>query len=516
MHTEKTLTYRIFAVLLLTVSPHAPAQDAAVVSRIMFEPRALHVVETAEDGTLSYDVMQGVEVYPVNPGELVGSITGLDDELTEEDLLYYTEQVTQLVDEGGVYNVALTESLMDMGTALKDSGEYEQALAVFEQAFHINRINLGLFNEQQVPIINNLTEVHISMGNYVLAHEQQDYLYYLRSKLDSDSEQPPLQALIDLADWNLDVARTAYTYDFNDSLLFQLDRLAQAASFYGAISQSMWEAEPPDPGIPGIEIKRAMSNYYLAQLVNIISRSRIDSSAYFSDSMSRTYYADGAMAPRSTFSSSSGSATGLDSGSIYHRSSSYNEGRDALQNRINYLQANGADPELLIRASLDLADWHLLFQRRNTALELYNESYNQLSESGLANTAALQSEFFSPQLPQTIPSYIPVENSRDFYDIPEDIELSFQGYIDVSFNLNRYGSTSRVRLMDDAENNNNALLRELRYSISNTNYRPYMDMDPAQEQTEREFNVRYYYTYILQPAPLNDMEQEDTEAQAME
>src|SRR5690606_28434029 len=100
--------------------------------------------------------------------------------------------------------------------------------------------------------------------------------------------------------------------------------------------------------------------------------------------------------------------------------------------------------------------------------------------------------------PQTIPSYIPVENSRDFYDIPEDIELSFQGYIDVSFNLNRYGSTSRVRLMDDAENNNNALLRELRYSISNTNYRPYMDMDPAQEQTEREFNVRYYYTYILQ------------------
>ena len=471
-------------ILLLTLATPLYGQDAGL--RVIFTPQPLDPEETINTLPLLEE-----PVAPVTPASLINP-SASELPIAELDLTItrYQEQADLLIAEGGAYNAALTENLIALGEAQRQLGNHEAALDVFEQAFHITRIHGGLFNDGQIPIIKHITRTLVDMGDFSLAHDRQDYLYYLRYKLHPTDSQANLEALLELAGWSLGVASLAYERDFTESLTFQFNRLIESSRYFGNVANYLQNFAPTDERLPDIQLSRALSNYHLARL-----------STFFDSSMAAKISPDF----RSTSPIISqhytdiGTGYSQNLGSNYsttlsnYRASAYNNGLEALQHRLDYLREHASGIEA-IRASVDLADWYLAFQRRNDAQAAYQEALEMWEQADLdeVQKLSLYDELYYPATPRSIPSTSNPWIGK--YSKPS----GYHGYIDIAFNVSRFGTTQRVQVTGNSEGTSDALIRELRTRIDNGVFRPrFLDGEVLNNDA---YSLRFYYTLVYDTA----------------
>jgi hypothetical protein len=131
----------------------------------------------------------------------------------------------------------------------------------------------------------------------------------------------------------------------------------------------------------------------------------------------------------------------------------------------------GAPAAVRAKAFADLADWHLVVTPANrrrfsemsdAAFKIYEVAYRLLQQEDDATAIA---EIFSPQLPVTLPTYRPnpfastgaVEPSR---------------YIDVAFEITKYGRGEHIEILDTSTNATRAERRDLIRLIETMTFRP--------------------------------------------
>jgi hypothetical protein len=150
----------------------------------------------------------------------------------------------------------------------------------------------------------------------------------------------------------------------------------------------------------------------------------------------------------------------------------YQTGRRSLV-RLIYDDAANDEPTLSrIERLVQLADWDLLYDQRTLAFDLYEKTHAYLTHGGVAQASI--DELFAPAIPILLPTFQPNLLAPDRAE-------GATGYVDVVFDVSRYGRTSRIRVLD-SNASNAAQNRLTRWLVANR-FRP--EWPTARSSTRR-------------------------------
>lgn len=466
------LRYLIFDPVLIKTSL---ADDELKVEEISHPPAAEEKLTVGE-----YISAEQQENETSDPDDLAASIAG------------YEKSISDLELEGGAYEAALGQEYLSLGTLYQSQGDHEKALEYLDKALHIERVNRGLFNLDQEPIINKKIESYLALGDLESADHQQEYLFYLKRKTYGDSSIELLPALTQYAEWNIfafdarlgmnpaldyGAESAAFTAQpANNSIgeeNFRTNRLVNAQNIYRTIIQILVsQYGQTDPRLLDMEKNLALTNYFFATNYNINSASlSSNNNPALSMASSQAFY---------------------DVSQVSSNSMGYRHGREALERRLDYmLNMDNISPEEITRAEIELGDWLLIFKKRMTALDTYESAYQELKAKGVAQDAI--DEIFSPAFPVEVPTFINYKYTRASLNIPEDLPLDYQGYFDVRLKLNRFGQPQNVEVIGRSLNTTDPIEFRLMRHLRSSTFRPRFSNDTLLDQDVVE--ARYYYSY---------------------
>lgn len=486
----------LFTIFTLTQS-ESFAQNGDDLSLLIFEPVLIERINVEDEIQVNELTILPSGSEPKSTSEfIINRLLQANSQaaaIEESTIAAYEENIKKLELAGGVYEPELSEALLSVSNIYQSQDDHIQALEYLDQALHVNRVNLGLFNLEQEQIIEGKIKSHIALGELNEADAQHQYLFYLKRKAYGDASVELLPALRRFAEWNiyafdsrlatnptLDFSAEAQTLPSNLSSLsvvdegFRNSKLINAEFMYRTIINILLNNfGDTDIRLLDIERKLALTNYFFATNLDInsnaISNGNFSPQAFNS---TQEYY---------------------NMSRISSNSFGFRYGREALERRINLLLSLDSLPATEItKARIELADWLLIFNKRTAAFEAYKNAYDDLAEQG-ADEQTLAS-FFSPVLPETIPAFINYRFTRSSLNIPENVALNYQGWFDVSIHLNRFGQPQNIEILDRSPDASDAIESRLSSFLGkSTSYRPRFSNG---EILEREtFEARYYYSY---------------------
>jgi len=92
---------------------------------------------------------------------------------TDDALENLVDAITIVESAEGTYSPTLIEYYRGLGRTYIKGGQYQQAIVTLEQAQHISQRNLGLFNVEQTPLLDDITTAYLGLGNTVEARNMQ-------------------------------------------------------------------------------------------------------------------------------------------------------------------------------------------------------------------------------------------------------------------------------------------------------------------------------------------------------
>ncbi len=351
-------------------------------------------------------------------------------ELVSPDTTMYQFYITDLESRFGAYAPGLSEQLTGLGVAYQEQGLYEEAVKVFKRAVHVSRINNGLYSAEQIPLLQRLISALMANGDYETADERQYYLYRVQRELYEPNAPQMSLAMLERARWEeqayyLSVGETAFT------------RLLTMWELYRRALTSIAERE----GSHSLQLLQPLNG--LLQTQYLISTYQGESSGGIQ--------IGGPAQPNP------------DEGRFNMvRASNYRQGQSVISAMREVHQHN--EPEsspLPAEALVDLGNWHMWHQKRESAVLTYQEAWDELA--AMEDSEVLLAHYFGkPHLLPELSGY-----NRDL-EAPANI----RGYVEVSFTVNTRGRVEdleelSVELVDenDQEAEPSRLLRRLRGKI---------------------------------------------------
>jgi tetratricopeptide (TPR) repeat protein len=461
------------------------AQQAINVDRILFEAVPLEpggasplAVSPAPRSAsrISLTARQSADVRAVDAQEAALAV--------EQYLNEITETSTAL----GPYDTGLFQQYLDLGLAYQDQGQHEEAIEAFESAEYISRINNGLYSPDKFPVIERMIESYIATGDLQTANAKQQYLLYLNSQHFGDDSLEVVPALDYLGDWNMDTFFHALTLGNNVGMNINFGGrgvggsnatpramatrnlfLAQS-QYYQAIENMVEHRMIFDPKLLQLEQKLVEAIFLSA-----LRRSIIEDPVFFiKRRTSRT-------------------GTRIVRDELRGNTMSYVNGRNAWERMLIYVKVNpAAGPEDIARTMLGKADWNMLFNRRVTALRGYAEISDYLQQAGVSRERI--EAILHPALPVHLPEFTFLPHSRAHLGIAPEAEVEYQGYIDVSFVISRFGNAQGIRITGTSDNVTPTLKRRLVKVLHNSPFRPRLqDGEPLKRDV---IQLRYYFAEV--------------------
>ena len=127
-------------------------------------------------------------------------------DLSEENFLRAIDVIRET---NGTYTDAVINPLVGLGVNYQARGAYLEAVTIFEEARTVSRRVHGLLNEQQIDILDHLSNTMIEMEQYGDADQHQLTALHLRERIYGAESMEILPAIYKFARW----LRTAYRYD---------------------------------------------------------------------------------------------------------------------------------------------------------------------------------------------------------------------------------------------------------------------------------------------------------------
>jgi len=333
-----------------------------------------------------------------------------------QDIGSYEQALEELEYEGGAWSQEVAQELETLGTLLQEQGQYEQAIKVFDRAVHINRVNHGLFSPQQVPLVERVVDGHVALGQWRDADQQQQYAFYIQTRAYGVNDPRMVSVFEDMARWNV---TSFYRGIDPDPTL----RLMQTFLLYRAAADTVAaHFGPRDPR-------------YLPLLKNVANAADM-MTRYALPGTSAGTQANPNMRMVSEFAGRSTRPQGGGSGesALARIVDFYADERrpDTLETRM-----------MLARARAELGDWYLLRQRRQAAMRVYQEAWEDLMK--VEGGAALAQEIFGEI------AFLPAFSNFDV-EKKEALGLNADsgariGHVDVAFDVSKYGRMTNFEIL---------------------------------------------------------------------
>lgn len=469
---------------ILAANP-ALAQDDVDIERVLFEAEPLAAPPP----------VPGFDPFPLRQARSDATDSQAPPTLlptdsdAEEAIARYLEVVAVEEAANGPFAPDLLDPFLSLGHLYQQQEDHEAALEAFGKAEYISRINNGLYAPEQFEIVEAMVHSHFAIGDLRAANERQQYLLFIQQQYFGEESVQVVPALDNLGNWNMDAFRSLLN-QHNDSgfpvglntraggsnatpnprvLAFGNLYLAQR-SYYQAIVNLVQERRFRDPMLPQLELQLIEAIFLAANREGILE----DPDFYMDRRRTRT----GSRISRDNL-------TGSTQGFI--------NGRNAWTRMRIYLENDpAATPVEVASAIIGLGDWHMLFNRRQSALDYYQEARTFLLQHDVPE--ATISALLSPAVPSQLPDFTPLPHSRGKFGIAADTPVDYDGYLDIRFSITRYGNVRDLEVLEKTGNVNKALERRLLRLVRSTPFRPRMEAGELQHRAP--VTLRYHFAMI--------------------
>ena len=371
-------------------------------------------------------------------------------DLAADQLGAIAGQIAEVQTKGGPYSPELIDPLKTLSVLYQENGNYALASAVLDQAMQVIRANYGLRSLEQAPLLQQRIRSEETRGNSAAAWKLEQDLVALARRHPDDLSAAPI--LHEVGDKRMNLLDRYLAGERPPELVLGCfyegpHRLQNQAG------DGMANCTSGERQVAATAILMEAQRFYL-QAINTFLRQR----AYSSDELREL-------------------ETKLVHDS-YAYSGSYQIGRRSLRRLVSYDVANEAPLSQRIDSLIQVADWDLLFNERPAALTLYEQIHAYLEKQGAAQDSI--DRLFSPETPYMLPTFAANPAA------PSDTAT---GYVDLSFEVTRYGTTRRIDVVSSMNASKDARSDLVRL-IARSRFRPIVQ--DGQFVRAASFVVRYY------------------------
>jgi tetratricopeptide (TPR) repeat protein len=441
---------------------------SGLVSKLVLTSCCLFAAGTAAENTAGSGADAGSEVAATglagiqDSTSVIGDISAL---LRPSDKLEdYRDAIARLEAEQGAWGFELAEQLSGLGRTYQMRGQHRDAIAIFDRAIHVSRINNGLYDLGQVPIIEKMVESLKARGRWEEVHERHQYLFWIH-KRNFGANDPRMLPVIDrLGKWYLNDYALNPERRMTSQLVDAHDLFQQAINIisgtYG--TQDLRLIEP----LRGL----VMSNWFFANYRGNGGTTPLERSH-----LTRELGADKVAFPNDDHPNNR---------LMQYLRNNYADGKRAIEQMVEiYSLSPDAPPGAAARAKVELADWEQLFDRRRNAADLYREAYRELSADKETKTEV--DKLFAR--PVALPELEFVESDLEQ---PASVRGANDGesvepisYVLVSFDVSRFGDAENIQVLESRPEDSPEYRTQIKRSLETTRFRPRLaDGEPVSTQ----------------------------------
>jgi hypothetical protein len=384
-------------------------------------------------------------------------------------------QIAELRDEGGPNPSGLIDPLRALALLYEETGDHVLAVAALEEARDLTRIHQGLSSADEALLLRQQIRSEKALGLHRRVWDlEQDMVTIARQHHDDLRMVPVFR---ELGDDRLDALREYRSGGFPPEVELGCYYVTGPRRY----DDTRGKVRPPANSRPVscisgsrrdvVNALRSESLMYYADAIEVI----VKNGDYASQELRELEARALAVTTLQVFAPSFCAGTinelvalplvGSCLDPVMHLGNTVvpNIGWASLVRLIAYEVRSGSPAAARANALAELADWHLFAGRRfaDTGLELYERAYRELEQADDVQAAA---QIFSPEVPVTLPTlarnpfaFAATESSR---------------YIDVSFDITKYGRGERVEILDSSKGATRAEERDLTRLIEGTSFRP--------------------------------------------
>ncbi|PAJ76186.1 hypothetical protein CJF42_01530 [Pseudoalteromonas sp. NBT06-2] len=355
-----------------------------------------------------------------------------------EQISLYEKAIEELESTEGVYSEKLAQELANLADIYQKQEKHDLAITTFNRSLHLNRINDGLYSKAQLPILDKIIISLKKQKKWKKVHEKYNYLYWLNNRNFSEQDAQMLQVLIKIANWNLTSYAMSYSpnpaQDLYNAYYLYKQALNISENVYGPFDKQ---------NIYILNNKMIISYFFATFDLSAINSNLVDNSNFTTTSNYQNQI-------------------------ISLKRTSFTSGRDTILNEIKILEnQNDVDYYNISKVKLKLADWYLLFEKRQSAMRLYNEAYQFAilnDDEHIFTKDLFQKPIALPYLPNL------TTNTREI--ISKDLLLSNEKYIQASFDVTKHGRAKNIRVVNSNMKESTRLRSLALKSLRHTKFRP--------------------------------------------
>jgi hypothetical protein len=422
------------------------------------------------------------------------------------------EQIQEILSRAGPYALDLLGPLSRLGMLYQEGEDYALALVTLERAQHIVRVNNGLHSMDQVPVVRQLIRIEEARGNNEGAWERQQNLLKLLRRHPDDVRTVPV--LREIADKQMDVLAAVIAGKRPPEVVLgcfykqwptQADGSCEAGSRSTVVQGMLAEAQRTYLDAIAVMLRQGLydSDDLRALELEVLRGVDLMRSRYYRGPTARpvpmapAYIGASSIEPwRSRMAAvaqlaewelpypSEPSLQADEDGHVFtkhvHIMDPYHRGLQSLRRLYAYGAASSNSSLQQAKAVAQMADWDLLYSRNGRAIESYEVAQAMLEQGGVPASSIEQ--IFAPATPVVLPAFQPNPLERDE-------TRAATGYIDVAFEITKYGRSRDVEILDSA-NASHAAKQDLIAVIRTSRYRPRLTDGVFADATP--VRMRYY------------------------
>jgi gamma-glutamyltranspeptidase/glutathione hydrolase len=343
------------------------------------------------------------------------------------------EQIRHAQAQQGPYSRELIEPLKALSVLYEEGGQHSLATALVEQARQVMRANYGLRTLEQAPLIGQRILSEEARGNFAEAWDLEQALLSVARANPNDLRAAPI--FREIGDKRMALLERYLTGGFLPQIALGCYYALPSRS---SPSESNGSCHSGSRSVASARILAdAQRNY--ANAIEVLLRQQ----AYSSDELRELELA----LARSS----------------YRYGGQYHTGRQSLVRLVSYDVANGAPLRKRVDSLLQVADWDLMFEHRDLALDTYAKTYALLQSEGLAQESI--DAMFAPRTPIALPAFLP-------NPLASDAPQGSANFVDVAFDITRFGASGRIEILDSTSGASEAAKDRLVRAIHGSRFRP--------------------------------------------
>jgi tetratricopeptide (TPR) repeat protein len=504
--------------------PEAAAATDIDISQLIFEAEILS--STAEPASTSEAGAEDAASAPAADASTTAAVgdaaSNASPATTTVDIRRYQAAIADLQATVGPYSDPLREQYLGLGKQYQLQGEHEKAIASFESAMHIDRVNDGLFTLRQLALVENMIESYAALADFDELNDHEEYLYYIQQKSYDADDQRLLAAKERWADWNVQsflkegtvrnyadgIAPTnsvsmgtrndyvAVQNPNNGNIVYvprnQMGNVMNSTSITDLYMRSTTYAVPPEMLVDE-RLRRARDLYE-----ELIESRDADYQASHGVQIEHKV-ANIAYAIKRQLDSmrSAAEENSLDFNRISAPepvipliSSGYTKSRESLEAIISRLEAApDTDPVELARALINLGDWNMSYERLQRGRGSYEKALAVLTEAGVS--ADRIDAIFNPSPLIPVPGFALHPYSRSFFGIAAGAALDYDGHIDMTLTLNNNGVIKSPRIIGTSSDTTQQLRSLLLDYLREQRMRPLVQDGKLMKESTLVLRVHY-------------------------